>query len=83
MTCATEKINGTEARKTFEGIVARKRAEQAASEWIKGYDYLCYEGKTGGFYTSILRTLCKFVFVNILYLGEIKMRTGYSDRGLK
>ncbi|KAK2156653.1 hypothetical protein LSH36_208g04077 [Paralvinella palmiformis] len=47
MTCATEKINGTEARKTFEGIVARKRAEQAASEWIKGYDYLCYEGKAG------------------------------------
>jgi len=33
---------------TFEGIVARKRAEQAANEWIKGYDYLCYEGKTGG-----------------------------------
>ncbi|KAK2156655.1 hypothetical protein LSH36_208g04078 [Paralvinella palmiformis] len=45
--CEAEKKNGTETRMTFEGIVARKRAEQAANEWIKGYDYLCYEGKTG------------------------------------
>lgn len=47
VTCALEKQNATKARNTFEEIVARKRAEQASSEWIMGYEYLCYEGRSG------------------------------------